>query len=352
MNNSICINGRYIGDDYPTYVIAEMSANHLQNIDRAKCIILEAKYAGADAIKLQSYRPDTITIDCRGEEFMASKGSLWEGKNLYQLYEEAYMPWEWHKDLFEYAQEIGITIFSSPFDFSSVDLLEELNAPAYKIASYEIMDIPLIRKVAQTGKPIILSTGIANISDIQLAIDTCKKEGNSNIVLLKCVSEYPTPYEDINLNTLRNMSETFDVITGLSDHSMGSVVDVAAVALGAKIIEKHLTLSREDGGPDCVFSIEPKEFKQMVEDIRNTEKALGNCTYELNQKQINSRSKSRSLYVVSDIKKGEIITDKNVKSIRPGYGIKPMYYDEVLGMVANKELKRGTALSWADIERE
>ncbi len=351
MKHNISIGNKIIGEGEPAYMIAEMSANHLQDYDRAKKIIEAAKKAGADAVKLQSYRPDTITIDCHGDEFMATKGSIWEGQNLYELYEKAYMPWEWHEGLFRYADEIGITIFSSPFDFSSIDLLEKLNVPAYKIASYEIMDIPLIRKAAQTGKPIILSTGIADLSDIQLAIETIKKEGNENIILLKCVSEYPTPYPDLNLRTIPNMEQTFECIVGLSDHSMGNSVDVAAVTLGAKVIEKHMTLSRADGGPDSVFSMEPEEFKEMVTNVHNIEEALGKCTYSLSEKQKRGKKNSRSLYVIQDIKSGEIITENNVKSIRPGYGIKPQFYDKVLGMRAKQDIKRGFALKWEYIEQ-
>lgn len=350
MVNNIIINGKTIGDGHPTYIVAEMSANHLQNLDRAKQIIFAAKKSGADAIKLQSYRPDTITIDCNGEEFMATKGSLWEGKNLYQLYEQAYMPWEWHEELFEYARNIGITIFSSPFDNSSIELLERLGAPAYKIASYEIYDIPLIRKVARTGKPIIFSTGIAMLRDIERAIETCKNEGNNNYAILKCVSQYPTPYEDLNLKTISNIKETFECIGGLSDHSMGSAVDVAAVALGANIIEKHLTIRRTDGGADGAFSMEPEEFACMVSDIRNVEKALGKCTYELTEFQKKGLKNARSLYVVNDIKKGEIFSEKNIRSIRPGKGIRPWHLDDVLGKKASQDISRGSAMKWEYIE--
>lgn len=351
MSKSFFISNRKIGDDAPSYIIAEMSANHLQDFERAKRIIKAAKDAGADAVKLQSFTPDTITINCRGEEFMATKGSLWEGMNLYELYEKAYMPWNWHKDLFAYAKEIGITIFSSPFDFSAVDLLEELDAPAYKIASYEILDIPLIRRVARTGKPVILSTGIAELADIELAVNTCIKEGNTNIAILKCVSEYPAPYKDVNLKTIPNLSETFNCVAGLSDHSMGSAVDIAAVSIGAKIIEKHFTLARADGGPDCAFSMEPLEFKNMVSDIRNIEDALGKCTYELNEKQKRGKKNSRSLYVVADMKEGDVITKENVKSIRPGLGIRPKYWDELVGKKVTLSLKKGTALKWEYIEK-
>jgi pseudaminic acid synthase len=350
MAKNICIDGKHIGEGYPAYIIAEMSANHLQDFDRAKKIIFEAKEAGADAVKLQSYRPDTITINCRGEEFMATKGSLWEGKNLYELYEEAYMPWDWHKSLFEYAREIGITLFSSPFDFSSIELLEELKAPAYKIASYEILDIPLIRKAAKTGKPIILSTGIATLTDIERAINACHDEDNYNIAILKCVSQYPTPYHDLNLRTIPNIQETFDCVAGLSDHSMGSAVDVAAITLGAKIIEKHMTLRRTDGGADSAFSMEPEEFASMITDIHNIEKALGKCTYELTEAQKRGKKNARSLYVVQDINKGETFTEENLKCIRPGKGISTWYLDEILGKTSNRDLKRGMAMKWEYIE--
>ena len=350
IGKTITIDNINIGDDLPTYIIAEMSANHLQNLNRAKRIILAAKQAGANAIKLQSFKPDTITINCRGKEFMATKGSIWEGQNLYELYEKAYLPWEWHKELFDYAHELGITIFSSPFDFSAIELLEKLNAPAYKIASYEILDIPLIERAAQTGKPIILSTGIATLADIERAVNACKEMGNNNIAILKCVSQYPAPYEDLNLVTISNMKSTFDCIPGLSDHSMGSAVDVAAVVLGARIIEKHLTLSRKDGGPDAAFSMEPEEFKQMVCDIRNIEQALGKCSYDLNEKQKRGRKNARSLYVVKNIKKGDVFTSDNVRSIRPGYGLPTWHYDQIIGRKAKEDIKKGTALSWQLID--
>lgn len=352
MNKKFEIDGATLGKDGHVYVIAEMSANHLQDIDRAKKIIKTAKECGADAIKLQSYRPDTITIDCKKKEFMATPGSIWEGHNLYELYQTAYMPWEWHAELFAYAKECEITCFSSPFDFSAVELLEQLDAPAYKIASYEIVDIPLIRQVAKTGKPIILSTGIAKPNDIELAMETCKAEGNENVILLKCVSQYPTPYDDLNLNVMPDMAEKYDCIVGLSDHSMGSEVAVASVALGGKVIEKHLTLSREDGGADGSFSMEPHEFKQMVAQVRNVERALGICTYELTDFQKRGRNNIRSLYVVQDIKAGELFTSEIVKSVRPGYGLAPKYYDDVIGKRAVCDIERGTALSWEHIDKE
>ena len=349
MGQNIEIDGKKIGEDQPVYIVAEMSANHLQDINRAKKIIKAAKEAGADAIKLQTYRPDTITVNCRGKEFMATPGSPWEGMNLYELYQTAYTPWEWHKELMEYA-EVGITCFSSPFDLTAVEFLENLNVPAYKIASFEINDIPLIEKAAKTGKPIIISTGIAEIQDIALALDTCHRVGNHQIILLKCVSEYPTPYGELNLKTIQNIPDTFQCIAGLSDHSMGDAVDVAGVTLGAKMIEKHLTLCRADGGPDADFSMEPEEFKTMVENIRNVEKAFGKVTYELTEKQKKSRGRSRSLYVVSDIKKGEVFSEDNVKSVRPGYGLHTKYWGDILGKKAKCDLNKGTAMRWEYVE--
>lgn len=350
MRKIIEIDGKKIGEGYHVYTIAEMSANHLQSIERAKEIIKEAKEAGADAIKLQTYRPDTITVDCRGPEFMATPGSPWEGMNLFELYATAYTPWEWHEELFTYARELGITCFSSPFDLTAVDFLEKLGAPAYKIASFEINDIPLIRKVAMTGKPIIISTGIAETDDIELALKTCREAGNEQVILLKCVSEYPTPYEELNLKTITDMGNKFDCVIGLSDHSMGHSVDVAGVALGAMVVEKHLTLRRADGGPDGLFSMEPEEFAEMVTQIRNIEKAVGRVTYELTDKQRNSRGRSRSLYVVENMKKGDRFTSENLKSIRPGYGLHTRFYEDILGKKATCDLEKGTAMKWDYVE--
>ena len=352
MNGKIEINNRKVGDGEPVYIIAEMSANHLMDYERAKKIIKAAKDSGADAIKLQTYRPDTITVDCRGDEFMATPGSPWEGMNLYELYSTAYTPWEWHEGLFTYAKEIGITCFSSPFDLTAVDLLESLEAPAYKIASFEINDIPLIRKCAHTGKPIIISTGIARLEDIELALKTCKEEGNENVILLKCVSEYPTPYEELNLKTISKMKEDFECVVGLSDHSMGNAVDVAGVTLGACVIEKHLTLRRADGGPDGMFSMEPEELKEMTDNIRNIEKAVGTATYELTPKQMKSRERSRSLYVVEDIREGEKFTPRNMKSIRPNFGLHTKYYDDSIGKTATCNLQKGTAMKWEDVKED
>lgn len=329
-----------------TYIIAEMSANHMQDLDRAKKIIEAAGEAGADAIKIQTYRPDTITIDCYGDEFLCTPGSPWEGMNLYELYKTAYTPWEWHDELFACAKENNIEMFSSPFDLTAVDFLHKYDMPAFKIASYELNDIPLIKKAAQEGKKMIMSTGLSGLADIQLAVDTCRSVGNHDITLLKCVSEYPTPYEDINLATLVNMRETFGCPVGLSDHSLGSAVSVAAVALGAEVIEKHFTLSRAEGGADAEFSMEPQEFAQMVQDIRNVEKAMGKVTYDLTERQKRSRERARSLYVVKDVKQGEAFTPENVRSIRPGYGLHTKYYEDILGKHATMDLKKGTALAW------
>lgn len=346
MRKTIEMNGRKIGGEYPVFIIAEISANHLQNYDRAVKIIRKAKESGADAVKLQTYTPESITIDCDNSYFRINQGTIWDGTTLYKLYQEAYTPWEWQPKLKKVAEELGLICFSSPFDLTSVDFLEKIDVPAYKVASFEITDIPLIKKIARLGKPVIISTGIAWMEDIERAIATCKEEGNEQVILLKCSSSYPTPYEDINLKTIVNMKETFDCLVGLSDHTLGSAVAVAAVAMGAKVVEKHLTLSREDGGPDGVFSMEPDEFQKMVEEIRIVEKAMGRVTYHLTPKQIKSREHSRSLFVVLDIKQGEVFTEKNVRSIRPGFGMHTMYYEEILGKRAKIDIKRGTPLTW------
>lgn len=333
-----------------TIIVAELSANHGQDIQIAKDTIKAIKEAGADAVKLQTYTADTITIDCDNEYFQIKQGTLWDGTTLYKLYQKSYTPWEWHKELFDYGKEIGITIFSSPFDKTAVDLLESLNTPAYKIASFEITDIPLIEYIASKGKPVIISTGIATIGEIKEAVDTCRKMGNYDITLLKCTSSYPAPYEDMNILTIPNMKQTFGVNVGLSDHSMGSTVAIGAVALGAKFIEKHVILDRSIGGPDAEFSMEIDEFKTMVEEIRKLEKALGNIDYNLTDKVIKNRSFSRSLFFTEDIKVGEIITEKNMKSIRPGYGIHPRHYNKILGKKVIKDIKRGTPVDWSLIE--
>lgn len=338
-----------ISTDSPVYIVAEMSANHNMDFERAKEIIKAAAEAGADAIKIQTYTPDTITIDCKDECFR-TQSKLWEGMTLYDLYQKAYTPWEWQEDLKEYAESLGIDFFSSPFDITAVDFLEKLNVIAYKIASFEINDIPLIRKVASTGKPIIISTGIAYLEDIELAIRTCREQGNNNIVLLKCLSAYPAPFEEMNLRVIPNLGETFGCEVGLSDHSLGSETAIVAVTLGARMVEKHLTLSREDGGADAAFSMEPDEFALMVKQIRNVEKALGKVTYQLTPKQVEQREGSRSLFIVRDVKKGERFTTENVKSIRPGIGLHTKYYEEILGRKAKEDFNLGTPLSWDKIE--
>ncbi|WP_252255069.1 pseudaminic acid synthase [Clostridium sp. ZBS12] len=346
MKNEIKIGNKIIGENSPVFIIAEMSANHLQDFDKAVEIIKAAKKAGADAIKLQTYTPDTITIDCDNEYFQITQGTIWDGTTLHKLYEEAYTPWDWQPKLKEIAEKDGLICFSSPFDNTSVDFLEEMDVSAYKVASFEITDIPFIEYISSKGKPVIMSTGIANLSDIEEAVNACKRVENNQVILLKCTSAYPAPVEQANLMTIPNMAKTFDVVAGLSDHTLGSSVSIAAVALGAKVIEKHFTLSRKDGGPDAAFSMEPHEFKQMVEDIRNVEKALGKVTYELTEKQKKSKEHSRSLFVVKDIKKGEMFTEENVRSIRPGFGMKTKYIKDILGKTAKMDLKKGTPMDW------
>jgi pseudaminic acid synthase len=348
MNKEIKIGRHIISNDSPTYMVAEMSANHNMDFNRAKAIIKAAKESGADAIKIQTYTPDTITIDSDMPAFRTN--GIWKGETLYELYKKAYTPWEWQEELRDYANELEIDFFSSPFDLTAVDFLEGLEVPAYKVASFEINDIPFIRKIARTQKPIIISTGIAHIEDIDLALRTCKEEKNDNVILLKCISSYPAPYENMNLNVIPNMQQTFDCVCGLSDHSMGTEIPVAAVALGARVIEKHFTLSRQDGGEDSLFSMEPQEFKEMVKQIRNVEKALGKVTYELNQSQLESRIYSRSLFVVKDIKQGEKFTEDNVKSIRPGIGMHTKHWNEVLGRTARCNIKKGTPMQWQYVD--
>lgn len=346
MNKEIKIGRHIISKTSPTFIIAEMSANHLMDFDRAVAIMQAAKDAGADAIKIQTYTPDTITLDCDDPCFQITQGTIWDGTTLYKLYQTAYTPWEWQPKLQKIAGDMGLEFFSSPFDFSSVDFLEEMNVPAYKIASFEINDIPFIKKIAKLGKPMIFATGIARLADIELAVQTCKEAGNEDVILLKCTSSYPAPYEDINLRTIPSMAETFDCITGLSDHSMGHAVADAAVALGAKVVEKHLTLSRGDGGADAAFSMEPAEFRTMVDNIRKIEKALGNVTYELTEKQEREREHSRSLFVAKDMKAGDVFTPENLRSVRPGCGLHTKHYEEILGKKITRDAKSGTPMSW------
>jgi pseudaminic acid synthase len=323
-----------------TFIIAELSANHNGSLETAIETIKAAKRTGADAIKFQTYTADTITIDSKKDDFLI-KGTIWEGKNLYQLYQEAYTPWEWHKKLFKAAEDEGLIYFSSPFDKTAVNFLEELNVPAYKIASFEITDIPLIEYVASKGKPIIISTGIAELEDIELAIDACKRMGNDNIAILKCTSSYPAPIEEANMAMIRDFEKRFGVISGLSDHTMGATVPIVATSMGAKIIEKHFILDRSIGGPDASFSMNEVEFTEMVNAVREAEKAIGKVDYHLTDKQKSGKAFSRSLYVVKDMKAGDVITEENVRSIRPGYGLHPKYYAQILGKKVNTDLEKG-----------
>ena len=350
MNKEFKIGTHTISPTSPTFIVAEISANHNQDFHRAVEIVHAAKEAGADAIKLQTYTADTITIDCDDPCFQINEGTIWDGTTLYKLYQEAYTPWDWQPKLMEEANKLGMECFSSPFDFSSVDFLEEMNVPAYKIASYEINDIPLIRKIAKLHKPMIFATGIAYPEDIERALAVCKEEGNEDILLLKCVSSYPTPYEAVNLNVIPTLANTYDCIAGISDHTMGTIVSAGAVALGAKMIEKHFTLRRADGGPDSAFSMEPEEFAKMVSEVRILEKALGSSEYILTDTQVLEHGGSRSLFVVKDIAAGEILTPENIRSIRPGCGLHTMHYEEILGKRAKLDLKKGTPLSWELID--
>ena len=340
------IKGRTIGQNSPTYVIAEMSANHAGSIENAKKIIRAAKESGADCVKLQTYTADTLTIDCHNKYFDITDGT-WKGENLYSLYQKAYTPWEWHKELFQEAKRIGIDIFSTPFDKTAVDFLESIHIEFYKIASFELVDIPLIRYVASKGKPIIMSTGMATLGEIEEAVQAIREEGNEQIALLKCASAYPAVSDTMNLQTIKNMEETFGVPAGLSDHSMGHLGAVIAVAMGAKIIEKHFCLSREIENPDASFSMEPNEFKEMVEFIRSTEKAIGRISYGPTEQELGSIKFRRSLFAVEDIKAGEVFTEKNIRSIRPGYGLPPKYIDDILGKRAIIDYKRGVPLDFS-----
>ena len=341
----IKINDFTINKESKTFIIAELSANHNQQFDIAVKTIKAAKEAGADAIKIQTYTADTITLNCRNDYFKITQGTIWDGKYLHDLYKEAFTPWEWHQELQKVAEDAGLIFFSSPFDFTAVDFLEKMNVPAYKIASFEITDIPLIEYVAKKNKPIIISTGIALLEDIELAIDTCRKAGNNQIAILKCTSSYPAPIELANLNTIPDMAKRFGVVVGLSDHTMGDTVAIASIPLGAKIIEKHFIIDRKIGGPDVSFSMEPTEFKQMVNSIRDVEKALGKVDYTLSDKAMKSREHSRSLFVVKDIMKGDTFNETNIRSIRPGFGLHTKYYKEVLGKIATHDIEKGTPLT-------
>lgn len=342
------INGRKIGNDFPPYIIAEMSANHNGKLENALEIIKRAKECGADAVKMQTYRPDTITLNSTAKEFVV-EGGLWDGRTLYDLYEEAHTPWEWHQELFAYAKNIGITIFSSPFDFTAVDLLEELNAPAYKIASCEVVDLPLIKYVAKTGKPMIISTGMANESEIAEAIQAAREGGCKELAILHCVSGYPAPAEDYNLVTIPDMIERFGLLTGLSDHTLDNTTAITSIALGVRIIEKHFTLDRSAGGPDDSFSLEPADLLKLCQDSKTAWSALGRVNYERKESEMGSVKFRRSLYFIKDAKKGEIITSELVKSVRPGYGLPPKEYENILGKRLANDVVKNSPVNLGDV---
>ncbi|MCT4614486.1 MAG: pseudaminic acid synthase [Marinifilaceae bacterium] len=331
-------------------IVAELSANHGQSIEIAKETIRAAKRAGADAIKFQTYKPETITLDCNNDDFKVSGGTIWDGRSLFELYQEAYTPWEWHKELFEVARNEGLVVFSTPFDFTAVDLLENLDCPIYKIASFEINDIPLIKYIASKGKPIIISTGIATREEIELALKTINDEGVNDITLLKCTSSYPAPIDQANLCMIQQYKKDFDVKVGLSDHTMGSIVPMMSIAMGAEVIEKHFILDKKVGGPDASFSMDEAEFKQMVEDVRNAELSLGHVSYNLTKKQISSRKYGRSLYISKDVKKGDVLTKDNIKSVRPSMSLHPGNYFKVLGKQFKKSFKLGDRFNLEDVE--
>ena len=328
-----------------TFIIAELSANHNGSIETAIKTIKAAKRSGADAIKLQTYTADTITLSVKSDDFLINNGTIWDGKYLHELYQEAYTPWQWHKELFRISREEGLICFSTPFDFTAVDFLESLKNPIYKIASFEITDIPLIRYIASKGKPIIISTGIACKDDIELALETCKKEENYEIALLKCTSSYPAPLSEANLSMIQDFTHKYNVVAGLSDHTLGITAPIVAVSQGARIIEKHFILDKSIGGPDASFSLDEKEFTHMVKSIRDAELVIGGINYNLTPKQLEGRNFSRSLYITKNVKKGELITNENVRSIRPGYGLHPKYLENILGCTFKNDYLRGTRMS-------
>ncbi|MEM9312263.1 MAG: pseudaminic acid synthase [Pseudomonadota bacterium] len=341
------INGRHISRGQRPYLIAEMSGNHNHSLDRALEIVTAAAISGADAIKLQTYTAETITLDCNTPDFMIDdKESLWYGRRLYELYQDAHTPWDWHKPIMDHAKSLGIDCFSSPFDTTAVDFLEDLGTPAYKIASFEVIDLPLIREVAKTGKPVIISTGMASVVEIGEAVRVCREAGNEQVCILKCTSTYPAIPEHTNIATIPNMRTTFGCEVGLSDHTMGSGVAVGAVALGAVLIEKHFTLARADGGVDSSFSLEPSEMRTLREETERVWQALGKVTYGGTAAEEGSRQFRRSLYVAEDMKPGEAFTSKNLRSVRPGFGLDPKHFDVLLGKRVNQALKRGTPVSW------
>jgi N-acetylneuraminate synthase len=347
----LLIAGRNIGRNFPPYIIAEMSANHNGKLERALQTIEMAKSSGADAVKIQTYTADTMTIDCDSEDFQI-RGGLWDGYNLYRLYQWAQTPYEWHKPMFDHARKIGITLFSTPFDETAVDLLEDLNAPAYKIASFEAVDLPLIEYVARTGKPMIISTGMASLEEIEEAVETARQGGCNDLVLLHCISSYPAPVEQSNLRTIPDLAERFNVISGLSDHTLGTTVSVASIALGASIIEKHVTLSREDKGPDSEFSLEPRELEQLCSKSKDVWLALGEAGFERKPSEESSVKFRRSIYVVKEIKAGEMFTEKNIRRIRPGFGLEPRHFKSVLGKSASCDIGAGVALGRQHINKE
>lgn len=335
-----------IGQGHEVFIIAELSANHNGSLDNAIATIRAAKRAGANAIKLQTYTADTLTLDAKTDDFLIKQGTIWDGKYLHDLYQDAYTPWEWHAELFAVAKQEGLVCFSSPFDKTAVDLLEKLNAPAYKIASLEITDIPLIEYVASKGKPVIISTGIADEADIQLALDACKRQGNEQIALLKCTTSYPAPMNEANLVMIPDMEKRFGVICGLSDHTPGITAPVVATTLGAKIIEKHFIIDRSIGGPDASFSLNETEFTDMVRAVRDAEKAIGEVNYTLTKKQVSGKEFARSLYITQDVKKGDTVTEENVRSIRPGYGMHPKHFNEIVGKKFLRDATKGERMSF------
>ncbi|MBT2786008.1 pseudaminic acid synthase [Halomonas sp. ISL-106] len=347
--NNVVIAGRKIGSDQPPYIIAEMSANHNGNIETAFRIIDEAKKAGADALKIQTYTPDTITLDSDLPDFQI-KGGLWDGKTLYELYEWAHTPWDWHKPLFEHSRKIGIPIFSSPFDSTAVDLLEGLNAPAYKIASFESVDLQLIRYVAATGKPMIISTGMANAEEIEEAITAAREGGCKQLAILHCVSGYPAPAEDYNLRTIADMIERFGLVTGLSDHTLDNTTAIASIVMGASLIEKHFTLDRNGGGPDDSFSLEPADLAALCRDSKTAWKAIGEVDYGRKSSEHGNVKFRRSLYFVNDLKAGAIISDADIRSVRPGYGIEPKYMEELIGKKLKTDIFKNTPVCWESLE--
>lgn len=344
-NQLIQIAGRRIGPDHPPYVIAEVSANHNGKLETAMRIIEEAKKAGADAAKLQTYKPDTITLNCDSEDFKI-RGGLWDGRTLYELYEEAHMPWEWHKPLFEHARKVGITLFSSPFDNTAIDLLEDLNAPAYKIASFEAVDLPLIKYAASTGKPMIISTGMADAEEIQEAIDAAREGGCKELAVLHCVSGYPAPAEDYNLRTIPDMIQRFGLVTGLSDHTLDNTTAITSVAMGASIIEKHFTLDRSGGGPDDSFSLEPAELAALCHGAKTAWAALGQVDYGRKSSEQGNVKFRRSLYFVKDMKAGDVIAQDCVRSVRPGFGLAPRYLDQLIGRKVRSDVRFATPVRW------